>query len=291
MLVVPTFAVVRSTGEVPGFAPAVSSWLRRRPSPRPTRPDTCHRPGSSPRRPPAGCRHSTRLRTALPPRSTGFERVDDQEALRHRFLTYTVPSRSPGPTHPVVLSRPDFVAAAPTQTRRSPSPGCRQLHPLLRQRSDGGLSPPSRTTAPRGARCAHRHRGCAPQTAEQVDSRVEWLRCALHATGCQSTRRCRASAETVVSSWASASVAHVTARLVSTARGAINSCASDQVPAGQPGSAQRQTRLSQTISTGSPKQGASAAVTRRRPCPVARTPQRRQPVASASVSTVITSLR
>jgi len=42
--VVPTFTVVRSTGEVPGFAPAVSSWLLRRPSPRPARPGTCHRP-------------------------------------------------------------------------------------------------------------------------------------------------------------------------------------------------------------------------------------------------------
>ena len=37
---VPTFTVVRSTGEAPGFAPAVSSWLRRRHSPRPARPDT-----------------------------------------------------------------------------------------------------------------------------------------------------------------------------------------------------------------------------------------------------------
>ncbi|CCI52284.1 hypothetical protein BN13_2130002 [Nostocoides jenkinsii Ben 74] len=46
--VVPTFTVVRSTGEVPGFAPAVSSWLLRRPSPRPARPGTCHRPDSSP---------------------------------------------------------------------------------------------------------------------------------------------------------------------------------------------------------------------------------------------------
>ena len=37
-----------------------------------------------------------------------------EEALQHRFLTYTVPSRSPSPTHPAVLSRLDFVAAAPT---------------------------------------------------------------------------------------------------------------------------------------------------------------------------------
>lgn len=37
---VPTFTVVRSTGEAPGFAPAVSSWLRRRHSPRPVGLDT-----------------------------------------------------------------------------------------------------------------------------------------------------------------------------------------------------------------------------------------------------------
>ena len=37
---VPTFTVVRSTAEAPRFAPAVSSWLRRRPSPRPAEPDT-----------------------------------------------------------------------------------------------------------------------------------------------------------------------------------------------------------------------------------------------------------
>ena len=32
---------------------------------------------------------------------------------QHRFLAYAFPSRSPGPTHPAVLDRPDFVAAAP----------------------------------------------------------------------------------------------------------------------------------------------------------------------------------
>ena len=73
--------------------------------------------------------HPARLRTALQPGSTGFELVDDQEALRHRFLTCTFPSRSPGPARPVVPDRPDFVAAAPTHPRRSPSAGCRQLHP------------------------------------------------------------------------------------------------------------------------------------------------------------------
>ena len=34
--------------------------------------------------------------------------------VKHRFLAYTFSSRSPDPTHPVVLGRPDFVAAAPT---------------------------------------------------------------------------------------------------------------------------------------------------------------------------------
>ncbi len=35
---------------------------------------------------------------------------------QHRFLAYAFSSRSPGPTHPAVLGRPDFVAAAPTLT-------------------------------------------------------------------------------------------------------------------------------------------------------------------------------
>ena len=34
--------------------------------------------------------------------------------VKHRFLACTFSSRSPDPTHPVVLGRPDFVAAAPT---------------------------------------------------------------------------------------------------------------------------------------------------------------------------------
>lgn len=54
------------------------------------------------------------MRTAHQPGSTGFELVDDEEALRHRFLAYTFPSCSPGTTRPVVPDRPDFVAAAPT---------------------------------------------------------------------------------------------------------------------------------------------------------------------------------
>jgi hypothetical protein len=95
----------------------------------------------------------------------------------------------------------------------------------------------------------------------------------------------------VVSSWASASTAQPIAREVSMARGAISSCVSDQVVCAQSGSPQRQTRFNHTISTGNPKHGASAASTRRRPCPTASTPQLGQPVTSASVSTVITNLQ
>src|SRR5690606_7298600 len=91
-----------------------------------------------------------RVRTALPPLSTRFERVDDEEALQHRFLSCTVPSRSPGTARPVVPNRPDFVAAAPTHPQRSSGRAAASFTPLLRQQSDQGLSPPSETTAPRG---------------------------------------------------------------------------------------------------------------------------------------------
>ncbi len=37
-------------------------------------------------------------------------------------------NKPPGPTHPAVLNRPDFVAAAPTYPG-DPRIGCRQLHP------------------------------------------------------------------------------------------------------------------------------------------------------------------
>ena len=109
------FTVVRSTGEASGFTPAVSSWLRRRPSPRPAGPSTSDRPDSSPPAqaawPPA---RTGRCAPHSSPVSTGFELVDDEEALQHRFLAYAFPSCSPDPAHPVVLGRPDFVAAAPT---------------------------------------------------------------------------------------------------------------------------------------------------------------------------------
>jgi hypothetical protein len=54
------------------------------------------------------------MRTANQPLSTGFELALLEEAYQHRFLTCTFPSCSPGPAHPAVLDRPDFVEAAPT---------------------------------------------------------------------------------------------------------------------------------------------------------------------------------
>ena len=77
MRMVPTFTVVRLTGEVPGFAPAASSWLRRRPSPRPAGPDTYRRSDSSPPATTVNDGPDKRLRTANQPRSTGLELGDD----------------------------------------------------------------------------------------------------------------------------------------------------------------------------------------------------------------------
>jgi hypothetical protein len=70
---------------------------------------------------------STKVRTAHQPTSTGLELARFQEALQHRFLTYTVPSCSPSPAPPAVPNRLDFVAAAPPSPT-SPESGCRQLH-------------------------------------------------------------------------------------------------------------------------------------------------------------------
>ena len=72
MRMVPTFTVVRLTGEASGFTPAASSWLRRRPSPRPAGPDTYHRSDSSPPATTISDGPDKRLRTANQPRSTGF---------------------------------------------------------------------------------------------------------------------------------------------------------------------------------------------------------------------------
>jgi len=106
-----------------------------------------------------------------------------------------------------------------------------------------------------------------PHAGEPVRSTRAGHRLGPHAPHrvCQSTRRWWAGAETVVSSRASASVAHPTAREVSTAGGGISSCSSDHVPDGQANSGQRHTRFNHTIATDRPKHGASAATRRRRP--------------------------
>src|SRR6266511_5675427 len=131
---VPTSTGIRSTGEAPDCAPAPSPRLRRRPftvasQPRLSRPDQEF---------PA--RHEGQVRTATQPASTGLELVKFQEAYQRRFLAYTFPSRSPGPAHPAVLNRPDFVEAAFHPPRRTAQAASRFTPPLRRQ-ADDGLSP------------------------------------------------------------------------------------------------------------------------------------------------------
>jgi hypothetical protein len=74
-----------------------------------------------------------RVCTANQPTSTGLELALPEEALQHRFLAYTFPSHSPGPTHPAVLGRPNFVEAALT----TPSDPQGRLPPASPRRYDG----------------------------------------------------------------------------------------------------------------------------------------------------------
>lgn len=61
---------------------------------------------------------------------------NESRGVKHRFLSYTFPSSSPGPTHPVVLGRPDFVEAAPTL----PGDPRLRLPPASPHRYDGGAT-------------------------------------------------------------------------------------------------------------------------------------------------------
>lgn len=130
MPMVPTFTVVRSTGEAPRFAPAVSSWLRRRHSPRPAGPNTCKPSRQFPTQAAAWLTATT---NGYAPHSRPDPPGSSGSTIKRLYntgsYTYTFPSRSPGTARPVVPNRPDFIAAAPTHPRRSPGPGCRQLHP------------------------------------------------------------------------------------------------------------------------------------------------------------------
>lgn len=89
---------------------------------------------------------------------------------------------------------------------------------------------------------------------------------------CQSTPRCRAIAETVVSSCRNASTAHAIARVVSLDRAPAYEWSSVHVDTAQAFSAQRQIRVRHRTSTGRPKHGVSFRRTTRRPWPTATTP-------------------
>jgi hypothetical protein len=126
---VPMFTVVRSTGEAPGFAPAASSWLRRRPSPRPAGPSTSDRPDSSPPAPAARLQPQTSryapLSSPHPPGSSWptMKRRDNTGSLR-------IPSRLAHQTRPIrqcwtVLTLSRLLPPSPA----FPGSGCRQLHP------------------------------------------------------------------------------------------------------------------------------------------------------------------
>ncbi len=146
--VVPTFTAVRLTREASGFAPAASPWLRRSPSPWPPGPSFRDQTRSSPLPHARG----QRVRAAYQPRSAGLELAAHQEAYRHRFLAYAFSSCSPGPTHPAVLSRPDFVEAAPTL----PGDPRVRLPPASPHRYDGKATKVSHLRSIRQRLVAHR---------------------------------------------------------------------------------------------------------------------------------------
>ncbi len=84
---------------------------------------------------------------------------------QHRFLTYAFSSCSPGPTHPAVLDRPDFVAAAPAL----PDVLRLRLPPASLRRYDGGATKASHLHSNNQRLAAH-HR----KSQCQADG-VDWL--------------------------------------------------------------------------------------------------------------------
>lgn len=160
MQVVPTFTVVRSTGEVSGFTPAASSWLRRRHSPRPTGPDTYHRSDSSP--PP--------LQGAKMHRAPALiHRVSSWSTIKRLYDTGSLrtPSRLAHQTRPIrqywtVLTLSRLLPPTPGVPRGQAAASFTQP---LRRPGHAGLPPPSDTTAPRGAPRAHRPRPPSPPRA------------------------------------------------------------------------------------------------------------------------------
>ena len=155
---VPTFTVVRLTGEVSGFTPAASSWLRRRPSPRPAGPDTF----TVPTVPHPDGRLADDPHSGYAPHSSPHPPGSSWSTIKRLYDTGSsrTPSRLAHQTRPIrqcwtVLTLSRLLPPDPGVPQ---GPAAASFTPLLRQRGDAGLSPPSETTAPRGARRARPRR-------------------------------------------------------------------------------------------------------------------------------------
>jgi len=143
---VPVFTDRRLTKEEPGYTPAASPRLRRRPSPWP--------PGPTKEASPEVAHPEVRqARTAPSPDPPGSSWWDTLGGFTHRFLAYSFSSCSPGPPpsdgagHAPALSGP-----LATHHRHLPDRAALSFTSLLRQASGGGLSPPLEQSAPHGAR-------------------------------------------------------------------------------------------------------------------------------------------
>jgi hypothetical protein len=110
-------------------------------------------------------RNERRVRAAIQPTSTGLELAPVLRGFTRRFLAYTFPSRLPDPRHPVVLTRPVVVGAAPAlpgaSRIRLPPASARPL----RRPGDGGLSPPYGHTGASWRTYSNRH-GRSPSFGE-----------------------------------------------------------------------------------------------------------------------------
>jgi hypothetical protein len=144
---VPTFTAFRSTGLAPGFAPAASSRLRggtftmtSQARPVESSQDFPHRP-----------RASAEYAPLTSPHPPGSSWPDLQEGLQHRFLSCTVPSRSPSPDRSGSVRPARLRRGCSHPPQRLLDQDAASFTDLPRQASGGVLSPPLETTAPRGA--------------------------------------------------------------------------------------------------------------------------------------------
>jgi hypothetical protein len=134
---VPTFTAVRSTDEVPGFAPTASPRLRRRPSPWPPGPDFQDPTRSSPHaigsvethREPAQIHRVSSRRDFKRRNNTGFSRIPFRLAHRARPIRQCWAVTA--------LSRP--LPPSPA----TPGSAASSFNLPLRRQIDEGLSPPS----------------------------------------------------------------------------------------------------------------------------------------------------